>query len=79
MMNKRSIYPGAVYKYYKGNFYKVIGVAKHTETSEEMVVYISLSDSDHYGALWVRPLSIFCEDVKVDGETVPRFTLVLIH
>ncbi len=58
------------YKHYKGNMYEVIGVAKHSETLEEMVVYKAL-----YGAneLWVRPLKMFLEEAEVDGKKVPRF------
>lgn len=58
------------YRHYKGNFYEVIGIARHSETEEEMVVYRKLYD-DH--SLWVRPLAMFSEDVPVDGRLVPRF------
>ncbi len=59
-----------VYRHYKGNFYRVIGQARHSETGEEMVVYRCL-----YGdcSLWVRPLAMFTETVTVDGNHVPRF------
>lgn len=58
------------YRHYKGNLYTVIGIAKHSETLEEMVVYRA-----EYGehGLWVRPLVMFAEDVEIDGKTVPRF------
>jgi len=61
------------YQHYKGNFYEVIGVAKHSETEEELVVYHAL-----YGerGLWVRPMKMFCENVIVDGKEVPRFKFV---
>lgn len=61
------------YKHYKGKRYKVIGVAKHSETSDKFVVYKAL-----YGGydLWVRPLEMFLETVEVDGEDVPRFEYV---
>lgn len=67
-MNRR-IDPG-LYRHYKGNFYGVIGVARHSETGEEMVVYGCL-----YGdcSLRVRPLAMFAETVVVDGSHVPRF------
>ena len=58
------------YRHYKGNDYEVIGIARHSETEEEMVVYCKLYGD---GSLWVRPLEIFIEDVVVDGRTVPRF------
>lgn len=58
------------YEHYKGNKYRVIGVAKHTETLEDLVVYQAL-----YGdsGLYVRPLGMFLEKVQVGGETVSRF------
>lgn len=61
--------PG-IYRHYKGRDYEVIGVAKHTETDEELVVYRYL-----YGdfGLSVRPLAMFLDDVEVAGERVPRF------
>lgn len=60
--------PG-IYKHYKGPVYQVLYVGKHTETEEEMVVYVELSDPQ----VWLRPLSMFQEDVIVDGVTKPRF------
>lgn len=66
------------YKHYKGNMYEVIGIARHSETSEELVVYKGLYDSDEFGAnsLWVRPKKMFQENVIIDGEEVPRFKYV---
>ena len=63
------ITPGR-YRHYKGNLYDVIGVARHSETEEELVVYTAL-----YGerGLWVRPLAMFLESVSIDGQTVARF------
>ena len=62
-----------VYRHYKGNSYQVIGIAKHSETEEDLVVYRAL-----YGTfgLWVRPLDMFCGKVEMEGEIVPRFKLV---
>jgi hypothetical protein len=58
------------YRHYKGNLYVVIGVARHSETDEELVVY-----RPDYGerGLWVRPQSMFLESVEFNGQTVPRF------
>lgn len=62
-----------LYQHYKGPQYRVLGVAKHSETEEELVVYQAL-----YGAfgLWVRPLSMFVEQVEIDGVQQSRFTLL---
>lgn len=61
------------YRHYKGNEYEVLGVARHSETMEELVVYRALYGE---GGLWVRPLSMFVEDVEVGGSRVPRFEYV---
>jgi len=61
-----------IYKHYKGKNYQVIGIAKHSETLEEMVVYIALYDNK-VSKLWVRPKKMFLEKVVVDGKKVPRF------
>lgn len=62
-----------IYRHYKGPEYRVLLVARHSETEESMVVYQTC-----YGAhdWWVRPLSMFCELVEVEGRQVPRFTFV---
>lgn len=65
-----SIRPGR-YRHYKGNYYLVIDVARHSETEEPMVVYRCLYGD---GSLWVRPLAMFVENVLVDGRAVPRFS-----
>lgn len=62
---------GSFYEHYKGPHYKVIGIARHSETLEEVVVYL-----DPLGMTWVRPLAIFVEDVTIDGCSKPRFQLV---
>lgn len=66
------IVPGK-YRHFKGKYYEVIGIAKHSETEEEMVVYRQL-----YGehGLWVRPASMWEETVERDGKTCKRFTYV---
>lgn len=63
------IEPGR-YRHYKGNEYEVIGMARHSETHDLMVVYRLL-----YGesGLWVRPAAMFAENVLIDGKTLPRF------
>ena len=60
------------YKHYKGKLYEVIGLAKHSETLEELVVYKALYQPEGEN-LWVRPLKMFMEEVEVDGKKMPRF------
>jgi hypothetical protein len=64
-----SLKPGK-YRHFKGNEYEVIGIARHSETDEKLVVYRPL-----YGdmALWVRPLALFQGVKELNGEMVPRF------
>ena len=66
------ILPGK-YRHFKGGLYEVIGVARHSETLEEMVVYRALYGE---GRLWVRPAAIWNETVTRDGVTYRRFTPV---
>ena len=66
------IRPGR-YRHFKGKEYEVLGVARHSETEEELVVYRAL-----YGdfSLWVRPVSMWNETVERDGKTFRRFTYI---
>ncbi len=59
-----------IYKHYKGNRYQLITIANHSETCEKMVVYKALYGDGEY---WVRPLSMWEENVEINGNTVPRF------
>ena len=61
-----------LYKHYTGNVYEVIGVAKHSETLEEMVVYKATYQAEGQN-LWVRPLKLFLETIIVNGQSVKRF------
>jgi len=61
------------YRHFKGKEYEVIGVARHSETGEKLVVYRCLYD-DY--SLWVRPYCMFVENVAVGGAFVPRFVPV---
>jgi len=61
------------YRHYKGKDYVVLGVARHSETEEELVVY-RLDYGDR--GLWVRPKEMFLEQVEIDGEWAPRFQFV---
>ena len=58
------------YRHYKGGEYELVGVARHSETLEALVVYRPLYDAS---GLWVRPYAMFFESVAVDGRTQPRF------
>lgn len=71
-MTTPELKPG-LYRHYKGNDYRVQGVARHSETDELLVVY-----QPQYGerALWVRPLGMFIEDVDFNGEIIPRFRYI---
>ncbi|MBO5301254.1 MAG: DUF1653 domain-containing protein [Peptococcaceae bacterium] len=71
---ERTLQPGGIYRHYKGNLYKALYVATHTETEEPLAVYQAL-----YGehGIWARPLAMFLDDVTLpDGSVVQRFTLV---
>jgi hypothetical protein len=65
----RTILPG-VYQHYKGNYYKVLCIARHSETTEPMVVYKALYDD---GGMWTRPAAMWNETVEHEGQTVLRF------
>ncbi len=66
------IRPG-IYRHFKGNEYRVLCLARHSETGEEMVVYRAL-----YGerGIWVRPASMWNETVERDGERIRRFDYI---
>lgn len=61
------------YRHYKGKEYRVVGLARHSETGEILVVYQLLYDDFSW---WVRPAAMFVESVEIDGRRVPRFQFV---
>lgn len=61
------------YRHYKGGEYLVLGIARHSETDEELVVY---QPQYGEGALWVRPLAMFLESVSTVQGLQPRFSLI---
>ena len=65
-----------IYRHYKGQRYRVLGTARHSETMEELVIYQAL-----YGerGLWVRPAAMFAQTVELDGEPIARFALEQAH
>ncbi|MDG0817212.1 DUF1653 domain-containing protein [Bdellovibrio svalbardensis] len=65
---------GQVYKHFKGNSYRVLQIAKSSETLEELVIYEALY-SNPEGQIWARPLKMFMETVEVAGSKVPRFAI----
>ncbi len=68
-----SIVVGSLYEHYKGLRYKILGVARHSETLEELIVYQALYGE---GNIWVRPLNMFLESIVINGQLQPRFKLV---
>lgn len=61
------------HRHFKGNEYEVIAIAKHSETTEDYVVYKALYGD---GGMWVRPASMWNETVERDGVTYKRFTYI---
>lgn len=68
----KTITPGK-YRHFKGNEYEVLYIARHSETTEPMVVYKALYGE---GGIWVRPADMWLETVERDGHTYRRFTRV---
>ena len=65
------------YQHFKGNYYQVLHLAKHSENQELMVVYLPLYDNElGQRDVWVRPLAMFDETITRDGKTFKRFSLV---
>ena len=62
-----------IYRHYKGNTYKVLHIAKHSETLEDMVIYQDINATDK---IWARPASMWNDDIEIDGKTVKRFELI---
>ena len=67
-----NIKPG-IYEHYKGGRYRVINIARHSETEEWMVLYQPLYGEQE---LWDRPFDMFVETVNIDGNDVPRFRFI---
>ena len=67
-----TITPG-IYRHYKGGRYEVVGVVRHSESLEPMVLYRPLYNES---GMWVRPHAMFLEQVEHDGLLQPRFALV---
>lgn len=69
---------GGRYRHFKNHLVRVIGVALHSETLEELVIYEKLEDvgENKKGSLWARPKKMFLENVTREGQTMPRFQYV---
>ena len=74
MMSNMTIKLG-IYQHHKGMKYRVLGVAKHSETLEDLVVYEALYDNK-VSKLWVRPLDMFLDKIEKDGKLINRFEFV---
>ena len=74
MMSNMTIKLG-IYQHHKGMKYRVLGVAKHSETLEDLVVYEALYDNK-VSKIWVRPLEMFLEKIEKDGKLINRFEFV---
>ena len=70
----QEVKPG-IYRHFKGKEYKVIGIARHSETLEELVVYQALYDDPEFGSnsLWIRPKKMFFDKVNYQGKIISRF------
>ena len=67
---------GGIYQHYKrGSTYEVIGIARHSETDQELVIYKSLYEDANFpiGTLWARPAEMFLEVIESNGEVIRRF------
>ena len=66
---------GGIYRHYKGKNYKVIDLARHSETMEWLVLYECLYENPE-GKLWVRPMGMFMEQVEIEGKKMARFAYI---
>ena len=71
---KTEIRPGQIWRHFKGGVYRVLYLAKHSETGEELVIY---TKNDSGGTVWARPASMWLETVERDGKSQPRFELMI--
>lgn len=69
----KSIVVGGIYQHYKGMHYEIIGIARHSESLEELVVYRALYGKND---LWVRPLQMFLDEIVFEDKLLSRFRLV---
>jgi hypothetical protein len=72
LSSNQDLHLGGLYRHYKGKMYRVTGIARHSETLEELVVYECLYEND-LGRNWVRPKKMFLEKVQTLEGLKPRF------
>lgn len=77
LLEEPAIIKKGIYRHYKGNLYEVIGMVRHSETSEELVLYKALYET-RFGkdSLWVRPAYMFTENIFYQGAEMPRFRYI---
>lgn len=64
-----------LYRHYKGKLYKVYGLATHSETLEDLVLYECLYENE-ISSSWARPIRMFLETIEIDGKIIPRFEYI---
>lgn len=72
---KKNIQPGDIWQHFKGGKYRIIAVAKHSETLEDLVIYEALYENVT-SKYWARPLADFLGTKNIDGKEIPRFKLI---
>ena len=75
MMSSNMTIKLGIYQHYRGMRYRVLGIAKHSETLEDLVVYEALYDNK-VSKTWARPLAMFLDKIEKDGELINRFEFV---
>lgn len=71
--NSEPVLQPGFYQHYKGRYYQVLYLAQHSETAEWLVIYKALYGNS---GIWARPAAMFCENVLIAGEPVPRFQYI---
>lgn len=66
---------GQVYRHYKGKNYRVLGIVRHSESLEELVLYDCLYDNE-LAKTWVRPIENFTSEIEIEGKLQKRFQLI---
>lgn len=74
LSRKANLIKIGLYQHYKGNYYRLLGIGRHSETLEEFVIYHAVDGNQE---LWIRPLDMFCENVQMEGNIeMPRFSYI---